>query len=110
VQDSEKIVILEHMQKIRSRQPFIAREPHLVKRAASFFLVLIATAVISAYPAERPKLVIYISIDQMKAEYLDWYKAEFTGGFKRFLTQGAVFRNADLNYAPSETGPGHASL
>ncbi|MGA3246426.1 MAG: alkaline phosphatase family protein [Bacteroidota bacterium] len=98
------------MQKIRSRQPFIAREPHLVKRAASFFLVLIATAVISAYPAERPKLVIYISIDQMKAEYLDWYKAEFTGGFKRFLTQGAVFRNADLNYAPSETGPGHASL
>ena len=98
------------MQKISKRQLFIARGPHFVKRATSFLLVLVAGAVISAYPAERPKLVIYISIDQMKAEYLDWYKAEFTGGFKRFLTQGAVFRNADLNYAPSETGPGHASL
>jgi predicted AlkP superfamily pyrophosphatase or phosphodiesterase len=60
--------------------------------------------------AERPRLVIFISIDQMKAEYLEWYKAEFTGGFKRFLKEGVVFTNADLNYAPSETGPGHASL
>ncbi len=46
----------------------------------------------------------------MKAEYLDWYRREFTGGFRRFLEEGAVFTNADLNYAPSETGPGHAAL
>jgi predicted AlkP superfamily pyrophosphatase or phosphodiesterase len=60
--------------------------------------------------AQRPKLVIYISVDQMKAEYLEWYKAEFTGGLKRFVSEGTVFTNADLNYAPSETGPGHATL
>jgi predicted AlkP superfamily pyrophosphatase or phosphodiesterase len=60
--------------------------------------------------AERPKLIIFISIDQMKAEYLDWYRAEFTGGLKRLCSEGTVFRNANLNYAPSETGPGHASL
>lgn len=59
---------------------------------------------------ERPKLVIFISIDQMKAEYLEWYRAEFTGGFKRMLAEGTQFTNADLNYAPSETGPGHAAL
>ena len=73
-------------------------------------IILLSTFAVSAQPVKRPKLVIYISIDQMKAEYLDWYKVEFTGGFRRFLTQGTVFRNADLNYAPSETGPGHASL
>jgi predicted AlkP superfamily pyrophosphatase or phosphodiesterase len=58
----------------------------------------------------RPKLVVFVSIDQMKAEYLERYKNEFTGGFKRMLSEGTLFTNADLNYAPSETGPGHATL
>ncbi len=60
--------------------------------------------------AERPKLIIYLSIDQMKAEYLQWYRAEFRGGLKRIATEGTVFTNAGLNFAPSETGPGHATL
>jgi predicted AlkP superfamily pyrophosphatase or phosphodiesterase len=46
----------------------------------------------------------------MKAEYLEWYKREFKGVFRRFLDDGAIFTNADLNFAPSETGPGHAAL
>jgi len=81
-----------------------------LKRTFVRLLLLLASVIVSAVAADRPKLVIYISVDQMKAEYLDWYKAEFTGGFKRFLRDGAVFTNADLNYAPSETGPGHAAL
>ncbi|MCX6134473.1 MAG: alkaline phosphatase family protein [Ignavibacteriales bacterium] len=90
--------------------PFLAEGLYPVKRAVLFLSILIASAVIAAEASERPKLVIYISIDQMKAEYLDWYKAEFIGGFKRFLKDGTVFTNADLNFAPSETGPGHAAL
>lgn len=74
----------------------------------SILLVFCTVTVLNA--TERPRLVLYISVDQMKAEYLDWYKQEFTGGFRRFLNEGAVFTNADLNYAPSETGPGHAAL
>lgn len=56
------------------------------------------------------RTIAFVSIDQMKAEYLEWYKAEFTGGFKRILAEGTQFTNADLDYAPSETGPGHAAL
>ncbi len=59
--------------------------------------------------ADRPRLIILISIDQMRADYLHRYRAEYTSGLKQ-LSTGAVFSNADLNYASSETGPGHATL
>jgi predicted AlkP superfamily pyrophosphatase or phosphodiesterase len=59
---------------------------------------------------DRPRLIILISIDQMRADYLDRYRAEYTGGFKELSSNGVVFSNADLNYASSETGPGHATL
>jgi len=81
-----------------------------VKRSTILLFLFLAGISFSASSADRPRLVVYISIDQMKAEYLEWYKAEFTRGFRRFLTDGAVLRNGDLNYAPSETGPGHAAL
>lgn len=57
-----------------------------------------------------PKLVLLISIDQMRADYLERFGAEFTGGLGRLYREGIVYTNADLNYAASETGPGHASL
>lgn len=88
----------------------MTKHNRFVKRIIGIAFILLLCAVASLESAQRPKLVIFISIDQMKAEYLEWYKAEFTGGFKRFLTEGKVFSNADLNYAPSETGPGHATL
>jgi predicted AlkP superfamily pyrophosphatase or phosphodiesterase len=81
-----------------------------MKRSVAFVVVLVLSTISLLESAERPRLVVYISIDQMKAEYLSWYKSEFTGAFKRFLTEGADFTNADLNYALSETGPGHAAL
>jgi len=81
-----------------------------MKRIFSLLVVMLLFAIGFLQSAERPRLVIFISIDQMKAEYLERYRAEFTGGFKRLLEEGVVFANADLNYAPSETGPGHASL
>ncbi|NUO81095.1 alkaline phosphatase family protein [candidate division KSB1 bacterium] len=57
-----------------------------------------------------PKLVVLVSIDQMRADYLERHAAEFTGGLGRLYREGLVYTNADLNYASSETGPGHATL
>lgn len=59
---------------------------------------------------EKPSLVVVISVDQMKAEYIDWYGHQWSGGLKRLYAEGAVFTNAMLDYAASETGPGHATL
>lgn len=83
-----------------------------MKQFRLLFLVLAFTLIhqASLESAERPKLVILISIDQMQAEYVEWYRAEFTSGLKLIVAEGTMFTNADLNFAPSETGPGHAAL
>jgi predicted AlkP superfamily pyrophosphatase or phosphodiesterase len=77
-------------------------------------IILIATAVLLlislAVSAERPRLIVFVSIDQMRADHLKRYAAEYTGGFKRLLTEGVVYLNADLNYSNTSTGPGHATL
>ena len=81
-----------------------------MKRTIAFVSILVVFSIGFLESGQRPKLVIFFSIDQMKAEYLEWYKSEFTGGFKRIVAEGTQFTNADLNFAPSETGPGHAAL
>lgn len=80
------------------------------KTATLFFAVFVVVLCAAAAPAGKPSLVILISVDQMRPDYLDRFGAEFSGGFKRFATEGRVFSDADLNYAHSFTGPGHATI
>jgi predicted AlkP superfamily pyrophosphatase or phosphodiesterase len=59
---------------------------------------------------DTPRLVVLISIDQMRADHLERYRQLYTAGFQRMLSEGTAFPNAGLNYAISATGPGHATL
>ena len=59
---------------------------------------------------QAPKLVVQITVDQMQSEYLDRYRAQFTGGLARLLRNGARFTNAMHDHAVTETAPGHATL
>ena len=45
----------------------------------------------------------------MRADYLTRYHQDYHGGFAR-LSTGIVFTDGNLNYASSETGPGHTAL
>ena len=59
----------------------------------------------------RPKLVVMIVVDQMRADYLEKFQGQWTGGgFKRLLEQGAWFREAAYPYAATETCVGHATI
>ncbi|MFZ9453707.1 MAG: alkaline phosphatase family protein [Bacteroidia bacterium] len=61
--------------------------------------------------SQTPKLVVWITVDQMRYEMLHRYKHRWTtNGIKRFTDSGFVFNNAHYNYVPTYTGPGHASL
>src|SRR5262245_21956622 len=61
--------------------------------------------------AEKPSLVIVISVDQMRPDYLDRFRPYFRkDGFARFLEAGAVFPQARQRYASTFTGPGHAAI
>ncbi len=72
--------------------------------------ILISIAAV-AQPTNTPKLVVGIVVDQMRQEYLYRFERKYgDGGFKRLIGQGYSLRNAHYNYAPTVTGPGHASV
>jgi len=57
-----------------------------------------------------PRLVLVVSVDQMRYDYLVRFKPLFTGGFKTLIDRGAVFSNARYRHANCETGPGHSTI
>ena len=59
----------------------------------------------------RPKLIIGVVIDQMRAEYLYRFENNYSDdGFKRLMSEGFHVKNAHYNYLPTATGPGHSSI
>jgi predicted AlkP superfamily pyrophosphatase or phosphodiesterase len=61
--------------------------------------------------AEQPKLVVGVIVDQMRYDYLSRFWEDYSeGGFKRLIGEGFECKNAHYNYAPTYTGPGHASV
>ena len=67
-------------------------------------------AVAGQQPPPRPKLVLVLSIDQMRVDYLIRFAPLYKGGLKRLTERGAVFSNARYRHASTETGPGHSVL
>lgn len=64
----------------------------------------------AAQELNRPKLVVGIVVDQMRYDYLSRYWKDYEEeGFKRLVREGFSCRNMHYNYAPTVTGPGHAS-
>jgi predicted AlkP superfamily pyrophosphatase or phosphodiesterase len=59
--------------------------------------------------ANQPTLVVFITIDQMRADYIARFKPQLTGGLKRLADGGAFFKNGFQDHAITETAPGHAS-
>lgn len=60
--------------------------------------------------SKNAKLVVLISIDQMKSEYLTRFNPQLNAGFKYLLDSAHVFGNAFHNHATTTTAAGHATL
>jgi predicted AlkP superfamily pyrophosphatase or phosphodiesterase len=57
----------------------------------------------------RPTLVVLLTVDQLRPDYLTLYEQQLGGGLGRLLRGGAVFLDAYQDHAITETAPGHAS-
>jgi predicted AlkP superfamily pyrophosphatase or phosphodiesterase len=57
----------------------------------------------------KPSLLVFITVDQLREDYLEKWRGQFTGGFKELLDGGAFFTNGHQDHAITETAPGHAS-
>ena len=80
-------------------------------------LVLLACAAVGA-PAQGsvpvgappPTLVVLLTIDQFRADYLARFGPQLRGGLARLSRGGAWFTDAHQDHAITETAPGHATL
>ncbi len=60
-------------------------------------------------PAAKPTLVVFITVDQMRADYFARFRPQLTGGLRRLYDGGAFYKNGFQDHAITETAPGHAS-
>lgn len=56
------------------------------------------------------RLLLVISVDQMRADYLERFDEQLTGGLRRLIDEGAVFAEARQSHAVTSTAPGHAAI
>jgi predicted AlkP superfamily pyrophosphatase or phosphodiesterase len=61
-----------------------------------------------AAAASRPDLIVFITVDQMRPDYLTRFLPQLTAGLGRLYRGGAVFTNAFQDHAITETAPGHS--
>ena len=59
-------------------------------------------------PAPAPKLLVFITVDQLRPDYFTRWPDQLNGGLARLWNGGAVFTNAHHEHADTETPPGHA--
>src|SRR6266404_2669303 len=59
--------------------------------------------------SSKPKLVLFITVDAMRPDYLSRFEPQLTGGLGRLYRSGAVFTNAFQDHAITETAPGHSA-
>lgn len=85
------------------------------------FLVLVVSNVSFAAPLKKPltkpKLVVVLVVDQMRADYLSRFESRFQkptaknpGGYSYLMNQGAYFPMAEYDVMQSITCPGHAMI
>src|SRR3989440_1318255 len=73
-------------------------------------VVVVSSSLMSTLAAERPRLVVVVSADQLCQDYLIRFADNFSddGFFRRVAREGAGYTNCNHRHAFTVTGPGHA--
>jgi predicted AlkP superfamily pyrophosphatase or phosphodiesterase len=88
----------------------------ILLRRFRFTVLLVAGLIVpsgsfsQAPPGGAPKLILVLSIDQMRFDYLTRFAPLYKGGLKMLLDRGAVFTAANYRHSATETGPGHSVI
>ena len=73
-------------------------------------LGLTALAAPAAAPVVKPKLVVMITVDQLRPDYFIRWRSQLSGGLSTLANSGASFTNAFEDHALTETAPGHSTV
>lgn len=81
------------------------------KCVTAMSLVLLGSLSAQVYSAEKPKLILQITVDQLRGDLpTRYYDRLGEGGFRYLWESGIVYRNAHHAHANTETIVGHATL
>ncbi|NBV56330.1 MAG: hypothetical protein EBR72_00765 [Bacteroidetes bacterium] len=77
-----------------------------------FYALVLASCLSCTIKKEHqiPKLVVLISVDQMRGDYMSRYRSDFNGGLKYLAENSQSFLNTHHNHANTSTAPGHATI
>ncbi|HJS43270.1 MAG TPA: alkaline phosphatase family protein [Gemmatimonadales bacterium] len=64
----------------------------------------------SVVPPARPRLIVVITVDQLRPDYFTRWKSQLTGGLGQLANEGAFFTEGYQDHALTETAPGHATI
>lgn len=81
-----------------------------MKNSIIILLALVLACCNPKTKSNKAKLVVVISIDQMKSEYLTRFNPQLEAGFKYLLDSALVYSDAHHNHAITTTAAGHATL
>jgi predicted AlkP superfamily pyrophosphatase or phosphodiesterase len=81
------------------------------KILAVLFIAGLIWLIMMPLKKKQPRLVVYISIDQMRYDYLDRFRPHFSaGGFNFIRDYGTSFSESRYGHICTMTAPGHAAL
>ncbi|HEU4996301.1 MAG TPA: alkaline phosphatase family protein [Gemmatimonadaceae bacterium] len=97
--------------RLRSRRHLLTLSA-VVAGAVAVLGCMKATASAEGTPLQQgvttPKLIVFITVDQLRGDMLARYRSDLRYGYAR-LMRGAWFTNGFQDHAITETAPGHAS-
>jgi len=74
-------------------------------------MLLYPVLLLAQVPKQPPRLVLEITVDQLRGDLVDrYYQHLGAGGFRYLMENGTVFRDAHHAHANTETIVGHATL
>src|SRR5437660_7366268 len=77
----------------------------------SVYLAFLTGLLVSPPPAPaRPKLILVITVDQLRPDYFSRWKSQLSGGLAQLANEGAFFTEAYQDHAVTETAPGHSTI
>jgi arylsulfatase A-like enzyme len=74
--------------------------------------VLFAHVIVATQLAAQslPQLVVVITVDQLRGDYLDRFGVNLNGGLLRFRDAGTYYRAGQQDHANTSTAPGHSTI
>jgi len=81
-----------------------------MRKFLSLLIAILAVTNIQAQ-TQAPKLVVYITVDQLRGDYIDYFYHTFgERGFKRLMNEGAVYHNIQFEFPNVNQASAFATL